>query len=408
VAARPNRTGSRSPSRRDFLSRIITVAGALSLGATAVCTAEPASSASKSSRVLILGGTGHIGPFFVRAALARGHEVSVFSRGREHVELPSTVERLVGDRNGNLDSIRHRDWDAVLDLATYGPGWVRSLGAALKGRVGHYTFISTISVYDNPAANGTTRESSRVLVYQGSRDPYSITDEGPDYGALKVLCEQEAERQFPGETLVLRSGYIVLPDDLGHNGFIAYWPVRARQGGTMLVAGNPATPVQYIDIRDMAEWAIRMVEKRATGVYNTVGPTAPTSLAELVNAARALASKPPAVTWVPVAWLSGQKDRDIWGQLVFWYYQGLGGLTQINIDRAVAAGFTSRTLSATLAQVLRWYDEEPRDERAVFVAGHRKQPDGLWVPVRASWPDYLGHERTALARWHAQHVGTKA
>jgi 2'-hydroxyisoflavone reductase len=358
-------------------------------------------------RILILGGTGHIGPFFVRAAIARGHKVAIFSRGREHVELPSTVERLIGDRDGNLDSIKHRDWDAVLDLATYGPSWVRSLGEALRGRVGHYTFISTISVYDNPAANNITRETSKVLVYSGSTDPYSITAEGPDYGALKVLCEQEAERQFPGRTLVLRSGYIVLPDDLSHNGFIAYWPVRARRGGTMIVAGDPATPVQYIDIRDMAEWAIRMVESHAVGTYNTVGPSAPTSLAQLIDAARVFASKPPAVTWVPVAWLGAQKDRDMWGQIFFWHFQGLAGLTQINIDRALAAGFTTRTLSGTLGQVLRWYDEEPRNERAVFVTGHRKQSDGLWRQVKASWPEYLEHERTVLARWRAQRGGAR-
>jgi nucleoside-diphosphate-sugar epimerase len=177
-------------------------------------------------RVLILGGTGNIGPYHVRAAVARGHHVSVFSRGRSAAELPSGVEHLVGDRDGDLNSIHGRDWDAVLDIATFGPGWVRTLGEALKGRVGHYTFISTVSVYDNPAANKITDEASRVLAYQGSADPYSVIREGQDYGALKVLCEREAESQFPGAALVIRPGYIAGPGDTHPP--LPYWLLRMR------------------------------------------------------------------------------------------------------------------------------------------------------------------------------------
>src|SRR4029077_17529847 len=134
--------------------------------------AERRSRASKRLRILILGGTGNIGPYHVAAAVSRGHQVSIFSRGRTVTDLPKGVERLIGDRSGDWSAIQGRDWDEVIDIATFGPGWVRSLGEALQGHVAHYTFISTISVYDQPQKNSMTQETSPVLVYKGSADPY--------------------------------------------------------------------------------------------------------------------------------------------------------------------------------------------------------------------------------------------
>jgi len=144
-------------SRREFLR----LAGCSPLlWGTMGAAQEESTVVSKPLRILVLGGTGAIGPFHVRAAVARGHRVAVFSRGRREADLPPGVERLVGDRNGDLQAIRNRDWDAVIDIAAYGPGWVRNLGAALGERVRHYTFISTVSVYDKPEANSITREDS--------------------------------------------------------------------------------------------------------------------------------------------------------------------------------------------------------------------------------------------------------
>src|SRR5690606_3255277 len=194
----------------------------------------------------------------VRAAVARGHRVAVFSRGKRRAELPDAVERLTGDRNGDLEAIRGRDWDAVLDVPTFRPAWVRSIGEALGSRAGHYTFISTVSVYDKPAATGKTTEDRPVLEYKGIEDPYAVGDQaGAGFGALEVLCEREAERQFPGRTLVLRPGYVGGPGD---RRALTYWAVRADKGGEMLAGGNPSAPVQYIDVRDLAEWTVRMIE----------------------------------------------------------------------------------------------------------------------------------------------------
>jgi 2'-hydroxyisoflavone reductase len=292
-------------------------------------------------RILILGGTGTTGRYYVRAALARGHHVAVYSRGKTRGDLPAHVESLVGDRNGDLESIKNRDWDAVIDVATYGPAWVRSLGQALKGRARHYTFISTVSVYDNPAKNDETYEDSPVLAYHGASDPYLITQEGDDYGAAKILCEREAERQFPGRALVLRPGYIGGPDDT--HGILTYWAERAERGGAILAAGDPSAPVQYIDVRDLGAWMIRLAEKQTTGTYNAIGPKLDQE--EMVNSARSNAQRKSSVTWAPMEWLGARPDKALWGTLLFWEINK-GALTRINNRKALVEGLTIRPLAS--------------------------------------------------------------
>jgi 2'-hydroxyisoflavone reductase len=323
----------------------------------------------------------------------------VFSRGRAHAELPSTVERLTGDRNGNLDAIRHRDWDAVLDVATFGPAWVRSLGEALGDRVGHYTFISTVSVYDNPAANEKTTEDAPVLAYKGTADPYRVVDHvGAEYGALKVLCEREAEQRFPGRTLVLRPGYIGGPGD---SRALTYWAVRASKGGELLAGGDRSTPVQYIDVRDMAEWAVRLIEKRVTGIYNAVGPAAPMDLGQLVDTARKTFAPQSSVTWVPASWLMGQKNPETWGTLLFWL-RGVGDIMRMSNERALASGLSTRPVSVTLRDTLSWYEQQPAEKRSTLITGFRRKEDGTFEPALSAWPEYLQREQELLAAWRAR------
>jgi 2'-hydroxyisoflavone reductase len=172
----------------------------LSVLAAAFCASFPVQSASRALRILVLGGTGNIGPYHVRAAVERGHKVSalIWRKSDVHAPLPESVELLPGDRDGDLASIMGRDWDAVFDLATFGPGWVRSLGDALRGRVGHYSFVSTVSVYDLDAPGEVIDERHPVLQFKGREDPYLIeSHNSPYYGELKALCEMEAERHFP-------------------------------------------------------------------------------------------------------------------------------------------------------------------------------------------------------------------
>jgi 2'-hydroxyisoflavone reductase len=333
----------------------------------------------------------------VRAALERGHRVSVFSRGHHRADLPRKVERLVGDRNGDLESIRHRDWDAVIDVATFGPAWVRTLGEALRGRVGHYTFISTVSVYEHPGDNAITTEDSPVSIYRGKQDPYAVVDHvGPEYGALKAMCEQEAEKQFPGATLVLRPGYVAGPGD---RRAVTYWALRARRGGELMAGGDPATPVQYIDVQDLAEWTIRLIESRATGVFNAVGPTSPLTLGHVVEIARKTFAPRSTVTWIPSSWLLSQKEPYWWGTLLF-FSMGVADIMRMSNERVLKQGLTTRPLSSTMRAAVAWYDKQ--EDQSTIVTGFKRKDDGTFGAASSSWVDYLDHEKLALAAWHAQ------
>src|SRR5437773_4584057 len=236
-------------------------------------------------RILILGGTGFTGPYQVKYALSRGHKVTTFNRGKTHPgELPAEVEQLVGDRNGNLDALKNRQWDVVIDNPTTLPAWVRDAAQVLKGNVERYVLISTISVYADTSKG--VDENAPLAKYDGP-DPYKETLEAmkasgyKTYGPLKALSEKEAEKWFPGKTLTIRPGLIVGPRD-GTDRF-TYWPVRVDRGGEVLAPGNPSDPVQFIDARDLAEWTIRMVENRETGIYNATGPAKPLVIGEMLD-----------------------------------------------------------------------------------------------------------------------------
>ena len=228
-----------------------------------------------SLKILILGGTGFIGSFQVRYALSRGHEVTVFNRGKSHPgKLTQAVEQLIGDRNSQLDALKGRKWDVVIDNPTTLPVWVRDAAQILKGNVERYVFISTISVYSDMSQPGMD-ESGPLRKYEGA-DAMSETPETllasnrRLYGPLKVVSEREVEKWFPGQALIIRPGLIVGPGD--ETDRFTYWPVRVARDGEVLAPGEATDPVQFIDVRDLAEWSIRMVEQGATGIYNATGP----------------------------------------------------------------------------------------------------------------------------------------
>jgi 2'-hydroxyisoflavone reductase len=352
--------------------------------------------AAKPLRVLILGGTGHIGPSHVQAAVKRGHKVAVFSRGKNAAQLPPGVELLRGDRNGDLKSIKNRDWDAVLDIATFGPVWVRTLGEALQGRVGHYTFISTASVYDTPGNNKQgTDESSKLLEYTGTIDPYSNPRIEGHYGSMKVLCEREAEKQFPGRVLVFRPGYIVGPGDAV--GAFTYLPARLAEGGEFLAGGDPSSRVQWIDMRDLADWAILLAERGDTGVFNTIGPAMPMDWITMLRTLRDGSSRPTTLTWVPAEWLAERKITS-WSNLLFWpTEEGIPGLMRMSSERARAQGLTFRPLQVTARDTLAWYNALPTERQNEFLMG---------LSGKSTLEDSMAHEKELLREWHAQEKST--
>src|SRR5262249_55921530 len=243
-------------------------------------------------KLLILGGTIFLGRYLVEAALAAGHDVTLFNRGQHNPELYPEVEKLRGDRDGGLAALRGRRWDAVVDTSGYLPRVARASAELLADAVDHYTFISSISVYPHFRSLGTD-ESAPVDTLD---DPNIEEVTGETYGPLKALCEQAAEQALPGRTLVIRPGLIVGPHDYSDR--FTYWVRRVAQGGEVLAPERPDWHTQIIDVRDLAEWTLRMAERRLVGVYNATGPAYDLSFGQLLDTCRAVSGSDARFTWV--------------------------------------------------------------------------------------------------------------
>jgi 2'-hydroxyisoflavone reductase len=328
---------------------------------------------TKPLRILILGGTGFIGPHQVRYALSRGHRVTLFNRGKQKKEWPGEVEELLGDRNtGDLKALQGRVWDVCIDNPTTLPFWVRDAGRMLRGKVEQYIFISTISAY---AANDKLNadESAAVQKYSG-KDAMAETDEsfhahlGELYGPLKAASEKEAAKQFGKSTTVIRPGLIVGPGDQTDR--FTYWPVRMARGGEVLAPGDGTDPVQFIDARDLAEWIIRMAESRSFGTLNASGPRETLTIRQMLAESGSAVHSNAQLTWVPTPFLQEQKVEP-WSDLPVWVpAQGdSAGFAQRNIKKALAAGLTFRPLTTTAADTLAWFREQPADRQAKLHAG---------------------------------------
>jgi 2'-hydroxyisoflavone reductase len=323
-------------------------------------------------RLLILGGTGFIGPHQVRYALGRGHRVTIFNRGRQKEAWPGPVEELLGDRDGNLEALEGRDWDVCIDNPTSLPIWVRDAARVLEGHVGQYVFISTVSAYaanDSPAD-----ESAPLAVYQGA-DPMTETiqslsaDRRQLYGPLKARCEKEARAQY-GEaaTTIIRASLIVGPGD--ETDRFTYWPERLARGGEILAPGDGSDPVQFIDVRDLAEWTIRVAEERTTGVFNAAGPGHPVTMDQMLAGIAQGIRVDPKLVWAPTAFLK-ENEVSPWGDMPVWI-PGQGetsGFHRRDIRRAIAAGLTYRPLPLTAADTLAWLRTLPPERQARLRSG---------------------------------------
>jgi nucleoside-diphosphate-sugar epimerase len=367
-------------TRRCFIKVSAAAGGAFGLGIKSrILFAEKAVTPL---RILILGGTGFTGPYQVRYALSRGHKVTTFNRGKTHPgELPTEVEQLIGDRNGKLDALKGRQWDVVIDNPTTLPAWVRDAAQILKGNVERYVFISTISVYVD-TSNGVD-ETAPLAKYDGL-DPYKETLEAmrasgyKTYGPLKALSEQEAEKWFPGKTLIIRPGLIVGPGD--ETDRFTYWPVRIDRGGEVLAPGNSNDPVQFIDARDLAEWTIRMVENRETGIYNATGPAKPLGIGKMLDEIKDAVNSTAKFTWVPADFLK-QQSVEAWSNMPVWAGDELG-LARTNTNRALAKGLTFRPLAETARDTLAWFKSLPQDRRSKIHAGLGSERE---AEVLAAW-----------------------
>ncbi len=336
-------------------------------------------------KILILGGTLYVGRHLVEKALSRGFEVTLFHRGLTNPDLFPTVERLYGDRDGGLDALKGRRWDAVIDTSGYLPRVVRASADLLSAAVDHYTFISTISVYADTSQPGIT-ETAAVGVLE---DPAAEESTGEAYGPLKALCELEAEAALPGRVLTIRPGLIVGPFDPSDR--FTYWPYRVAQGGEVLAPQSPALSVQVIDVRDLAAWTLDMVSAGRTGVYNATSPAGTLTLGTILEASREVSGSDAHLTWVEGGYLLSH-DVEPWLDLPLWIpgeeYAGFFG---VDIQKASDHGLTFRPIDETVAATLAWAKTRPADytwragltperERALLAGWHgRGQPEGTDV-----------------------------
>lgn len=345
--------------------------------------------APKALRILFLGGTGFIGPHMVRQAIARGHRVSLFTRGRTGADLFPEAERLVGDRNGQLDALKGKSWDVVIDNSGYVPAHVKASAELLKGSVGHYIYTSTIDAYrDYHTANIDESYPLATLPAGTPHDPQRF------YGPLKALCEEAVAQVMPDHYTVVRPGWIVGPGDNNH--LFTYWVVRMDRGGDVLAPGTPDDPVQAIDARDLAAWVIHMAETQRGGRYNAVGPIM--TFAEMLYGIKAVTTTPSTLTWVGADFLRSQKVLPYFDLPLWWpprndysdpgMPSGLdGGIGAFNLSGAKArsAGLTHRPFADVARDTLTWY-------RATF-------PD---------WPDgkrpglTIAREAALLSGWRAR------
>lgn len=325
----------------------------------------------KSMRLLILGGTGFIGPYQVRYALARGHHVTIFNRGRRQETWPGPVEELLGDRNGDLKALEGRDWDVCIDNPTTLPVWVRDAARVLKGHIDQYIFLSTISAY---AANDKAADEAVPLaVYKGADAMAETIDtlkaDPKLYGPLKAVSETEARTQY-GEaaTTIIRPGLIVGPGD--ETDRFTYWPVRLARGGEILAPGDGNDPVQFIDVRDLAEWTIRLAEQRTTGVFNASGPASSITMRPMLAAIAQGIHVDPKLVWASAAFLNANKIS-AWRDMPVWIpsQDGTFGFHRRDISRAIAGGLTYRPLPLTAADTLTWFLALPAERQAKLRAG---------------------------------------
>jgi 2'-hydroxyisoflavone reductase len=317
--------------------------------------------ARKPLNILILGGTGFLGPATIEAAQARGHHVTMFNRGKTRPELFPGVEKLLGDRDPlkapGLKSLEGRDWDVVIDNSAYYPRMVKASAELLGPHVRQYIIISSISAYaePNPVAGDETAPLATMP------DP-TLETMGKDYqyyGALKALCEKAAEEAMPGRVTVVRPGYIVGPDD--PTGRFTYWPVRMDQGGPVAVPGSKADPVQIIDVRDLGAWLVKVAEDGATGRFNACGPERRLAWGDLVDAFCKAAGKPATPVWISSEFLAGQANIEfpIWAPAT----GDTKGFHTWSNARAMAAGLKFRPATETVKDTLAWYKTQEKVEK---------------------------------------------
>ncbi len=388
-----NREPSPSPDRREFLRLSaaagaalglgLTPAGALGLGLTPAA-ALAGRGAGRAIRLLVLGGTGFIGPHQIRSALEAGHEVTIFNRGRTNPDLFPGVERLRGDRNGDLEALRGRSWDVVIDNSTARPDWVARSAELLADSVGLYYYVSSRSAYASHSTVPMTADVPTFTFETAGLDRATADITRLPYGLAKAESEREVMRVFGDRFGIFRPGLIIGPGDPTDR--FTYWPVRIHRGGEVLAPSDGSDPVQIIDVRDLGDFMIGAAAAGHTGAFNCVGPANPRPMAELLYGIRAVTTAETTFTWVDTDFLLA---RDVlpYREMPVWMppRDGREGFARFDLTNEVAHGLTFRSLADTTSATLAFHFSRPAERQAALRAGISAE-----------------REAQVLAEWHAR------
>jgi nucleoside-diphosphate-sugar epimerase len=305
-------------------------------------------------KLLVIGGTLFLGRHMVEAALAAGHEVTLFNRGRTNPHLFPGVERLVGDRSEDLSALAARSFDGVVDTCGYVPRVTRASAEALADHVGRYVFVSTIGVYEHPMAPGADETTPVIRMDDWATE----TVDGETYGPLKALCEESVEAVMPGRAIHVRAGLIVGPHDVSDR--FTYWPVRIARGGDVVVPDAPDLLVQFIDVRDLAQWMLTAIVDERSGPYHVTGPAQPLTFRRFLEACREVSGSDAVLRRASPELLESQKVSP-WMDLPLWLTGDHVGMSQASIARAVSHGLEFRPLADTIRDTLEWAQTRPAD-----------------------------------------------
>lgn len=355
--------------RRDFVS------GLTAIGLSTMSDAAArARGAERPPRLLILGGTGFLGPHVVASARRRGFLVTLFNRGRTNPGLfrdGPGLEQIQGDRDGGLVALGGRRWDAVLDTSAFVPRRAREAALLLRGSVQQYIFTSSIAVY-GPRQQPPDETTPTAPLLSGS-DPRSEHVTDISYGPLKAQCEEAIRTAFGPQALLLRLGQLVGPGDPADH--LTYWAARCARGGDLLVPGRPGDPVQFLDVRDLAEWILLCVASGLRGTFNVVGPEKPCTMEQLLATCNSVAGKRGNPQWATAEALRQLGFAGLLAKLPLWRPPESAGLSQVIASRARERGLRHRPIVETVRDTLAWLRAQPGQRRNALRAGPSAQEE---------------------------------
>lgn len=364
-------TKSNETTRRVFIGQ----AGAMTIGAAMASNALGGTimNKPKKMKILMLGGTGFAGPQMVERAIAQGHEVTLFNRGKTAPDMFPGVEHVQGDRYTDLSGLEKlvadgRKFDAVIDTFTYVPKTVTDTMDILLASMGQYVVISTTSVYAHRTNVGMDEEGEKARMDDSIAEGIKTHREvGAHYGAMKVRVEEAAEQRFPGKVCIIRPGLIVGERDT--TGRYSYWPIRAMEGGTMIGPGSGDDFVQYIDVRDLGDFTIHCIEQKHMGAYNGISPAGERTSRDMIESAVRVAKKhgvKTKVEWVDEEFLA-ENGVNAWQHMPAWVpnsAEGYEGNGQLSTSKSIKAGLKTRDIEDTAESTLEYFQNRGQEIKA--------------------------------------------